>query len=246
MTPTPETAGGLPVLTFLFTLALALVHLLTGRRLVTDPERRRRVLSAAGGASVAYVFVLLLPEVSEVALVVGELRGQALLAEELVYVVFLTGFVAFYGLEVLVTQRLGESVDEAPLVFWFHVVVFASYSGIIGYLLFHQERPGTLNLFFYTLAMALHFAVTDAGLRRHHGGEFDRVGRWLLVGGVLLGGAVGFLTDIGGLALAALFAFVSGAIVFNVVKEELPELSETRFTAFVAGAVVYTVVLLLT
>ena len=36
----------------------------------------------------------------------------------------------------------------------------------------------------------------------------------------------------------------SGAILLNVIKEELPWVDEVRFTAFVAGAVAYTAVLL--
>jgi len=246
MTGFPETVGGAPVVALLLSIALALVHLLGGRVSIADPERLRRALSAAGGASVAYVFVLLFPEVSEAALVVGELRAEALLAEQFVYLVALAGFVSFYGVEVFVAQYRGESVEDAPLVFWVHVAVFALYSAIIGYLLFHQETQSILGLLFYALAMALHFGVTDYGLRRHHGDAFDGIGRWVLAAGVLVGSAIGLATELAGLRLAMLFGFVAGAIVLNVVKEELPEIDESRFAAFAAGAVIYTLVLLLT
>lgn len=245
MTTMLQTTGGFPVAAGLFALGLALVHLLGSRWEFAAVERRRRWLSAAGGASVAYVFVLLLPEVSEAALVVGELRGEALLAEQLVYLVALLGFVAFYGVEVVVAQRLGTDVEASSLVFWGHVAVFGLYSALIGYLLFHQEVPGVANLFFYALAMALHFGVTNHGLRRHHGAEFDAVGGWLLAGATLLGGIVGAVVEVGGLPLSMLFGFVAGAIVFNVVKEELPGVDQSRFAAFATGAAAYTLVLLL-
>lgn len=233
-----------PVAAGIFTVALALVHLLAGHRWFVDFDAKRPWLSAAGGATVAYVFVLLLPEVSEAALVVGERREEGLLAEQYVYLTVLVGFVLFYGIEVAVAHRTGEDVEGSSLVFWAHVAVFALYSGLIGYLLFYQEVPGVENLFFYALAMGLHFGITDFGLRRYHGADFDRAGRWLLAGATLLGGVVGLVLELGGLLLATLFGFVAGAVVLNVIKEELPDLNESRFLAFAAGALAYTVVLL--
>ena len=228
-----------------FTVALALVHVFGGRWQFTDRTQRRRWLSAAGGASVAYVFVLLLPEVSEAALLAGQLRAEALLAEQLVYLLALVGFVAFYGVEVVVSQRGRGPAEEATTVFWLHVAVFALYSGVIGYLLFHQEVPGLWSQFFYALAMGLHFTVTDSGLRRYHGESFDTVGRWVLAAGTLLGGVLGVVAEVPGLGIQMLFGFVAGALVLNIIKEELPEIDEGRFLAFAAGAGAYTLVLLL-
>jgi hypothetical protein len=241
-----STTGGFPVAASLFTVALALVHLVGRWVEFEDVERRRQWLSAAGGATVAYVFVLLLPEVSEAAVEVGQLRGRTLLAEQTVFLAALLGFVGFYGVEVLVVRRRHQDIESSATVFWGHVTVFACYSILIGYLLFHQEVPGVANLFFYALAMALHFEVTDYGLRQHHGVEFDRVGRWLLAGATLTGGLVGALFEIDGLLLSIVFGFLAGAIVLNVVKQELPEVNETRFAAFVVGAAAYSLVLLFT
>jgi hypothetical protein len=237
------TNGELTTAAALFTVALALVHVLMGRWGVTEFGRKRQLLSAAGGATVAYVFVLLLPEVSEAALTVGELRGDALIAEQYVYLLALLGFVGFYGVEVAVAHRAGD-VAESSVVFWAHVAVFALYSALIGYLLFPQEASGLSNLFFYWLAMALHFGITDHGLRRHHGADFDRTGRWILAAATLFGGGLGLLVEVGGLLLSTLFGFVAGAVVLNVLKEELPDLAESRFVAFALGALLYSVVLL--
>ncbi|MDS0295266.1 hypothetical protein [Halogeometricum luteum] len=235
--------GGLSVAAGLFTAGLALVHLFADRLQISPPQRRRW-LSAAGGASVAYVFLLLLPEVSEAAAVAGSLRGEAFLAEQLLYVAALSGFLAFYGVEVVVAQRRAESPTDAPGVFWFHVLVFALYSAIIGFLLFHQEVENLANLFLYALAMAFHFQVTDYGLARHHGEEFHRVGRWILAAGTAVGGLLGFAAEAIGLGLTVLYGFVAGAVVLNVIKEELPHVDESRFAAFVLGTLLYAGLLL--
>lgn len=224
-------------------VVLAAVHLTAGRWEFLPVRHRRGLLSAGGGASVAYVFVLILPEIGEAAATAAE-AGAGFLAEQVVFLVALAGFVAFYGAEVAVGRR-GTPPAEADAVYWAHVVVFAAYSGVVGYLLFHQERAGLSNLLFYALSMALHFAVTDYGLHRHHGETFDTGGRALLAAGTLLGALVGALTEVDEVRLAMLFGFLAGAIVFTVVVEEVPDITEARFAAFAAGAALFSAVLLL-
>lgn len=45
-------------------------------------------------------------------------------------------------------------------------------------------------------------------------------------------------------AIAVLIAFLSGGIVLNVLKEELPRERESRFWALALGAAIYTAILL--
>lgn len=122
---------------------------------------------------------------------------------------------------------------------------FSIYNAIIGYLLFHQEESGTFSLVLYAVTMGLHFLVTDARFRRHHGTVYQRVGRWVLAGSVLVGAVVGYTTDVQETGLALLFAFLAGGIVFNVLVEELPDVEWSRFASFLAGVAFYTVLLLL-
>ncbi len=51
-------------------------------------------------------------------------------------------------------------------------------------------------------------------------------------------------TEIGEAVLAVLFAFLSGGVILNVLKEELPKERASRFWAFAVGVAVYAVVLL--
>ncbi|KAB1190546.1 hypothetical protein GJR96_16405 [Haloferax sp. MBLA0076] len=234
----------LPIVATLSALALAAVHLLIGQGVDTETGPGRSALSAAGGAAVAYVFVLLLPEVAHFA--AGDPRVSAgSLTEEAIYGVALAGFVVFYGLEVLVARGTDEQYESPPAVFWGYISVFALYSGLIGYLLFHQELPGAINLLLYAVAMGLHFSITDHGIRRHLGRQYDRVGRWVLAGATLAGAAVGLATLGRPLVITGLFAFVSGGLILNVIKEELPHPRRGRFLSFLGGAVAYTLVVAL-
>lgn len=240
----PDIVRAFPVTATALALGLAAVHLLVGEGVDAETGAGRSALSAAGGASVAYVFVLLLPEVSH--FVAADPRVSAgSLSEGAIYGTALVGFVVFYGLEVLVARRPSKQSGVPTTVFWGYIGIFALYSGLIGYLLFHQEVPGALNLLLYAGAMALHFSITDHGMRRHLGAQYDDVGRWVLAGATLVGAAIGWLTLGRPLVITGLFAFVSGGIVLNVIKEELPEPGRGRFLSFVGGALAYAVVVAL-
>ena len=309
-------------------LLLVLVHVLAHRMKFLEGTPRSRWLSAAGGISLAYVFLHLLPELAE---------GQALLAEEglglalvefEIYGLALVGLLVFYGVERLVqveeevgrediAERLEAGHERADLddphehpSFWLHLTTFAVYNLIIGYLLLHRgsdegghgeeghggegpagegqageghgggegavaahdaggmgagsvdegglaeggaaivEAPATVAgegdlavLMTFAVAMALHFLVTDYGLREDFRHGWMRTGRWVLSAAVLAGWALGALVTLPEIAILGAIAVLGGGVILNVLKEELPEERQSRFGALVLGAVGYTALL---
>lgn len=224
--------------------AFALIHLLGARFDFLRTLPRSIWLSIAGGVSVAYVFVHILPDLARHQQGIDRLAGAGPLAaiESHVWVVALAGLAAFYGIERLARRRPRDAGEGAAL-FWIHLGAFALYNLMIGYLLVHREEEGG-GLFFYAVAMGFHFLVTDQGLREHHGNSYRRGSRWLLAPAPLIGWALGAASEMPPLLLSAAFAFLAGGIVLNVLKEELPEDRESRFWAFAAGALGYTALLM--
>jgi hypothetical protein len=231
--------------------ALAAVHLFSGRMRFLDVFPRSRWLSAAGGVSVAYVFVHLLPDLAEEQETVREAVGESFtFIEYHVYLVALVGLATFYGLERAAKvsrgrrRRAGGEDATGAGVFWLHTASFALYNALIGYLMLHREEPGLGSLALFAFAMGVHFVVNDFGLREDHKGVYDRAGRWVLAAAIFAGWAVGILSEVSEAAIAVLFAFLAGGVVMNVLKEELPEERESRFWAFALGAALYAVILL--
>ncbi|MFD1563198.1 hypothetical protein ACFR99_06530 [Haloarchaeobius amylolyticus] len=224
--------------------ALALVHFFAGRLGVGGRIPRSRWLSIAGGVSVAYVFVHLLPDVGDAASTLAAYGEPTAFAEHHGYLIALLGFVTFYGLEQLVGQSNQDPDRPGSAgtgVFWIHVSSFAAYNAIVGYLLWDREL-GSLLLF--SVAMALHFVVIDDGLREHHGRTYHRRGRWVLAAAVIAGAGAGYTLENVELLVAVFVPFLSGGIILNVIKEELPPERESRFWAFAAGAAGYAALLL--
>ncbi len=158
----------IPVLiSLLAALGLAVVHLFSGRMCFLEGTPRSIWLSVAGGVSVAYVFVHLLPELAEGQEALAEALDESLaFLESHVYLLSLAGLAVFYGLERAASssrrrKRKEAGEDRASAgVFWLHISSFAVYNAIIGYLLLQREEGGPEELFLFFLAMALHFVST--------------------------------------------------------------------------------------
>lgn len=232
------------------TLVLAMVHLFAGKLRFLDRIPRSRWLSIASGSSVAYVFLHLLPELTEAQESLGSALADVLSPlEHHAYFVAAIGLTIFYGLERLAFRRaeggLVEDPDQAGMVFWVHVGSFAAYNVLIGYILASRTEDRTEYVAFVT-ALALHFLVNDYGLRQHHQHRYRDIGRWVLSLAVGVGAVAGALITLPEPLVLAFLAFLAGSIVLNVLKEELPPERESRFWPFAGGMLAFGLFLALT
>lgn len=230
--------------------ALFCLVFLRGRR-VHLPGRmaHRTVVSMAGGAAVAYVFMDLLPEVQAVA---GAFRGAVShlgvrILHEGVYLATTAGFLTFYGVEELVVRSQGEEERRrrreagAPhRLFRIHITAFCAYAWLVGYLLVRSPEHAAFQLAFYATAMALHFLSVAHGLREEHGGLYDRVGAWGLAASCAAGWACGLAIGFPETVIGILLGGVAGGVIANTVISELPREKQGRFAPFLMGAAVYT------
>lgn len=241
----------MPTLSFVAACCLASIHIFAGRLHGLDRIPRNRWLSFGSGVSIAYVFVHLLPELEEGQAAFTTASSFVAFLDYHVYLIALTGFALFYGLERLAHRSqsretvAGAKTMTSESVFWVHIGLFGLYNALIGYLLIHQPDSAPVEVALFALAMALHFLVNDYGLRHHHHAAYRRIGRWVLAAGVLVGWALGTAITFTEIVLAVPIAFVGGGILLNVIKEELPEKRESRFWAFALGAGGYTILLLI-
>ncbi len=184
-----------PMFTFiaplLTVIALALVHAYSGSGGAERHKWRHRALSVAGGISVTYVFLELLPGLVEQQ---GIVRAHGLLPsiERHVYVCALLGLMVAYAVEVATRRSKRSNTQDGVLgatsvaTYRLSIWSFAVYNAAIGYVV---AAPGDLSVqpyWLFIVAMGLHFAVNDHVLANHHGKRYQR-GRWLLIGGLGIG-----------------------------------------------------------
>lgn len=236
---------------FVFALVLACMHVFAKNLRFIQIIPRSRFLSLGGGVSVGYVFIHILPELGEHQELIEHHDYLLSYLELHAYLLAMIGLIIFYVLEGIAKKSQRKNQQETgknqpkKITFWLHISSFSIYNGLIGYLLIHRDTEGLVNLILYVIAMGLHFIVVDYGLRTHHKDIYNRIGRWILALAVIMGWGIGVITEIPEAALALLFAFLSGAIILNVLKEELPEDRESSTLAFSIGAIGYVALLLI-
>lgn len=212
---------------------------------------RRRFISAAAGISVAYIFIDVLPELElQRQVIVKAAAGPLLFAEQRLYLLALLSFVVVYGLEhIVLVKREGrrETVARGGVdaVYYLHVLGFAVYSALIGYLVVERAERGALALAVYVFAMTVHFLIVDHALAEEHGSAYRRKGRWLLAAGVLVGWVIAVAMPVSDVVVARLFAVLAGGVVITSLRAELPNERDGRFWPFCMGAVIFAAFLML-
>lgn len=238
-------------LSAIFIVPLVILHLFAGHLRFLHVIPRSRWLSFAGGASVAYVFVHLLPELNRIQEEYREVLST-LPTEHPVFVLALAGLVMFYALERLLRRSMpgttargqrNAETDTSRAAFRAHMISFALYNAIIGYFVSALDERELFQQLAFVVAMAFHFLVNDYGLRTDHGERYQEFGRWVLSASLIGGWLAGVFELVGGLLPDVLLAILAGGVILNTLKEELPAERESRAAAFIAGAGVYAALL---
>lgn len=233
-------------------LVLALAHLFVNKLKISYIPRSKW-LSTAGGISVAYIFVHILPEMAEYQSHISDKDELSHLPflEHAVYFIALLGLTLYYGLERAAKKSAeshrsmeGNNGNEDAQVFWSHMLSFGAYNFLIGYLLLQRESEDIKGLIFFIIAMAFHFIVNDFGLVDHYRMMYLKKGRWIIILPLILGWITALLIELPKTYIGLMFAFVGGSVILNILKEELPEERKSNFWAFLLGVLAYTTLLI--
>jgi hypothetical protein len=209
-------------------------------------KRRWQALSA--GVAVAYVFVLIMPELVEHGhIVAASAAGTLFNPDKHIYLWALAGFVFFAGMSRLQipTRTDARQTDHTDVVFCGEIAGYASYTLLIGYLLTHREDTTLLSLGLFVFATLLHLFLVDTDLDEKFQRRYEVWGRILLASGLFVGWVLGTFDAFPPSFTSRMFAFVVGGVVITAAHEEWPAEEGPRFWWFVGGAASYSTLLML-
>ena len=231
------------------TIALALIFAFGNNIRFPETGALRDWVSASAGASVAYIWIHVIPELNEHQQEFLKAAGPHLPAPQFrVYVCGLIGFICFYGFQHMRSREVvhphASGQPEHIKVYRLYLIGFF-YVALVGYLMVETAERGLMSLIAYWLAMALHFVSVNRSFEE--GGEeyYEKRGRWLLVVGILIGGFVGMNVRLDIRIVATLLGLLSGAVIVNSVMLELFTKREGKFLPFLVGAAVFAGILAL-
>ena len=230
------------------TLFLMLTHALSPWFSKQLPGQGKAFISFAGGASVGYVFLEMLPNLVEYNKPIGEylLQNKWLTSftELSIYIVALVAFLIYYGFDLFAERYQAEKHDNR-IVYLLHLVMFCIYNLIITYTMSLRTLTGITYTVLFTFAMALHFVLTDRKFNRMYPSRFKHFGRVFLSISLFAGWLLSAIFDpIRVLFVAFMTAFLAGSILLNVFREELPNSDIASFRWFAFGSLLIAVILL--
>ena len=204
---------------------------------------RSRWLSFSGGVAITYVFLKLLPELTSAQGTMEECDALPdWLRAHVLFLVSLAGATALFGIERAAKRtkeergQRGSEERAATWVFCLHAPVMAVYVAFIAYLLFREEHVRAVAVL--GAIMSLHFSGMAVALADDYRSLYSSWGRWILVLAVLAGGVVGYQRKLPELTHHLILAVLAGAVIFSVVKEEIPPEQQSRFWALALGVLV--------
>ncbi|MCF8530866.1 MAG: hypothetical protein K9G12_07205 [Candidatus Nanopelagicales bacterium] len=244
------TSASVWMLAIALTLFLALTHvfapsILDSQLLNKTPSRQDAVASFSGGVAVAYVFVHMLPELAD-----GELAFSGidipdaipdLFVQSALFLVALLGLVVFYAFDAKAT----ESKEGSVTLYRTNLIMVGVLSLIFSYTNPDRIELGADFAILFAIVMSLHFILSDRGLARAHPNHFRREDRWVLSAFLFGGLALSYIAPPPNeLFVAIPTAFLGGAVLMTVFREELPNVSVARLGWFTSGVALFSALLL--
>jgi hypothetical protein len=212
------------------------IHFFANALLPSEKLKRIKWFSFSGGLAVSYIFVYLLPTLHKEQTNIEE-PYRRLTMESEIYFIGLLGVVVFLGIQIIIRQNYVSHTSS----FWSAISFYAVYNALVSYTVLSFEISG-IQAVFYCFAIGLHFVAVAHDMWREFPREYNIYGRYVLAFGIVVGWIFALTTDLRPLFKSIIFAFISGAMIFNVFKHELPSEKETHFPTFAAAVLIYSAI----
>ncbi len=235
---------------FVSVVMFSMVYLVNFR--VLRQLNAAKLTSFAAGVGTVYVFIHMLPQLA---------HGQHVLQHAFsatsffghkyaIYLVALTGFVFFYMFERILshtTELPTESytTNYELYYYWTNILFVSLYSILIGYVVGSYNLNDISYQLIYLFAYLLHFITIKWGVYHIFPEKYDKQARYPIALGLFIGYFIAYFFNISDVILVLIEAFLTGAMILNVFKHELPNEEDSRSESFIAGIIISTFLFIL-
>lgn len=176
-------------------------------------------VSFSSGIALGYVFLYMFPKLSDYTIQIAQ-QSTANSWEFINYRIYLFALIGLVIYLVVDLYSEGEN-KERSIIKLFNYSAFCFYSIILGYTLADMPRSGILPIILITIVLGFHFFGINHQLFQWNHFIFTRYLRWLLALSIFMGWLYGIFTSLPKEVMMTATAFLSGAIIANVMFEEL-------------------------
>jgi hypothetical protein len=215
-------------------------------------ENKHRLLSLFSGITAAFVFLDLLPSLQQSNQSLAQLSNSEFVAvyEDAIFLVVFLGFLLFFSLEcIAVTRRKqakatgGQSADTSVYFVHYASTIFLQF--IISFSLLFEYQYSVIGGMLFVFAVSLHLLASDNALEETYPNRHGRNGRYFATVTPILGVALSVVFPERMLEASVLLAFVSGAILYQSIRSEIPTVNrKSSLALFLLGALFYAAILI--
>jgi len=232
-------------------LYFMLIHFLSPKLYQEFKHHKNKIFSLFGGISAAYVFVDLLPKLEQAQ---NHIRALFQGLPNFVYSVAAPsmaffGFMLFFGIEHLAissqekTKINSDSAINSRKTFAVHLANILFINLIVGYLLRFEAELGIFALGLYAIILSLHFITLDDSMEDHYNRDYTHFGRYLAGLAPLIGWILSIFFPENQSEGYIILAVVTGAVLFNSIKNEIPSTADSNVKIFFVSASVTAITL---
>lgn len=223
----------LELYTIILGVILAITHFYSNNLHKMLSKIKDKILSFAAGISVAYIFLVLLPDIYQ---------GS----DSLINLVFvLIGFALFHLAEKHVYQHKSvvKKIREFKEI---HSTVFFLYHIVIGIVLFNLIEKDLIKGSLVFFPILFHTSISIASLNQIHKNiKENTLVRLILSVSTLLGILIAIYFLISTNIINILLGFVGGTLFYIVIREEIPKERQEKTKYFILGLLIYTLLILM-
>jgi hypothetical protein len=196
-------------------------------------NHQRQVSSFGGGVAIAYVFLILFPEVEHS----REILGAA------VHVIIVLSLLIFFALE-LTLSRL-RAHEHSPdhghhntERFWFHIAIIWIYTWLVMFTVPEDAADNVVYVLAASATIGVHLLYKDYVLRGHYEGRFEQAGRFILALAPIAGWLSHQIIEPTDGTLEIMIAILAGILIQSVFQDELPPVERMSYRWLVGGVVI--------
>ena len=223
------------MLPIIFSLVLGITHFWNEKITIPSPVWRTRAASFIAGVSVAYLFLIILPE----------LFDEAKRADQVIFVSLLTGFTLLFSIEKYITKETPKNSLKENLSS-LHALSFFIYHFLLGVTLVEISRLGLFKSTLFFIPILFYSGVGLISLEKISGRLTASLPvRVILASSSLLGVVFAEYIFQFQQLFAVLFGIVIGAFLYVVLLDFVPKESSGSPVYFTIGIFIYSLLILL-
>jgi zinc transporter ZupT len=217
-------------------MALSLALMLSTLHILSDSISRfmkkhhYKVLSLSAGTLIAYIFLVMLPEVLSFS------------ASPEIFIIILFGFTVFHMVEKYLYQHVQDKREKLKDLRELHIAGFFIDHFILGFVLVTTLEFSFANGFIFIIPIILHTISSSIAMEHIHESVGNKASKILLPSAPFIGAIFAIILRIDESVQALILAFVIGMLLYILSRDILPKKEKGYPAMFAVGVVIVIII----